>query len=554
MNQLTTSLLRRSLLLSLIMMLLGSVTLTSAQDGGNTSESKESITFHTTRKVGAKVQLSVKAKTPVKADGLKEPIVADGALHRYTLTKDKVSVNGDITNFTCTFNEIDQLDITKASSLDTLKCGKNILTSLDISKSSSLKNLDCWNNKITALDLASCPQLVVVHCARNNISELDLSKSSSLEFLDCARNQISRLDFSKTPKIRFIYCSCNKIKATVMGRLIYSLPDRSQEERNGEIHVIDSFFAKKFGDNVCLKKDALEAKRRGFKVFDFNAPNPKKYEGSDPVYPAGETTLATALKVGDKVSLSIAGEDNDDIMLEGLREPFDPGTKEYTVESTTFTIHGKLTELDCSKKKVSSISVSADHPLLKLNCSSNELTTLDLTKAPQLQTLECQGNKISEIKIATASKLEKLSIYNNAIQEKAMSELIQALPDRKGQTAGLLYAISKTSTTELNKCPDELIKVAKDKNWELKSNESDNVSVEAPSTLALRVYPNPAKEYVHVAGLSRGEVVALYSSQGELLQRATANDLGSVELDLHSLPDGAYILKSSSESTVLLVK
>ena len=54
--------------------------------------------------------------------------------------------------------------------------------------------------------------------------------------------------------------------------------------------------------------------------------------------------------------------------------------------------------------------------------------------------------------------------------------------------------------------------------------------------------------------ISRGEVVALYSSQGELLQRATANDLGSVELDLHSLPDGAYILKSASESTVLLVK
>lgn len=248
----------------------------------------------------------------------------------------------------------------------------------------------------------------------------------------------------------------------------------------------------------------------------------------------------------------MSGEDNDDIMLEGLREPFDPGTKEYTVENATITIHGKLTELDCSKKKVSSISVSADHSLLKLNCSSNELTTLDLTKAPRLLTLECQGNKISEIKIATASKLEKLSIYNNAIQEKAMSELIQALPDRKGQTAGLLYAISKTSNTELNKCPDELIKVAKDKNWELKS--TDNVSVETPSTLALRVYPNPAKEYVHVAGLSRGEVVALYSSQGELLQRVPANDLGSVELDLHSLPDGAYILKSSSESTVLLVK
>lgn len=257
------------------MMLLGSITLTSAQDGSNTSESKESITFHTTSKVGTKVRLSVKAKTPVKADGLKESIVADGALHQYTLTKDKVSVNGDITNFTCTFNKIDQLDITKASSLDTLSCGKNILTTLDISKSSSLMNLDCWNNKITALDLASCPQLVVVHCARNNISELDLSKSSSLEFLDCARNQISRLDFSKTPKIRFIYCACNKIKATVMGRLIYSLPDRSQEKKKGEIHVIDSFFAKKFGDTYVSRKMPLRLSNVALKSLTSTLPIPR---------------------------------------------------------------------------------------------------------------------------------------------------------------------------------------------------------------------------------------------------------------------------------------
>ena len=80
------------------------------------------------------------------------------------------------------------------------------------------------------------------------------------------------------------------------------------------------------------------------------------------------------------------------------------------------------------------------------------------------------------------------------------------------------------------------------------------LAVEEVDVSDLRVYPNPATDYVQVEGAKAGASIALYSLEGIRLLAAEANEAGAVELDLTTLPAGNYVVKAGGKHLTLSVK
>ena len=80
------------------------------------------------------------------------------------------------------------------------------------------------------------------------------------------------------------------------------------------------------------------------------------------------------------------------------------------------------------------------------------------------------------------------------------------------------------------------------------------LAVEEVDVADLRIYPNPATDYVQVEGAKAGASIALYSLEGIRLLAAEANEAGAVELDLTTLPAGNYVVKAGGKYLKLSVK
>ena len=80
------------------------------------------------------------------------------------------------------------------------------------------------------------------------------------------------------------------------------------------------------------------------------------------------------------------------------------------------------------------------------------------------------------------------------------------------------------------------------------------LAVEEVDVADLRIYPNPATDYVQVEGAKAGVAIALYSLEGIRLLAAEANEAGAVELDITTLPAGNYVVKAGGKHLKLSVK
>ena len=90
-------------------------------------------------------------------------------------------------------------------------------------------------------------------------------------------------------------------------------------------------------------------------------------------------------------------------------------------------------------------------------------------------------------------------------------------------------------------------------NTEVKAEFVDHTSVEGVAAQQLRLYPNPARDYVLLEGIPAGATVAIYSLEGErIYQVESASD--TLRIDLTQLQEGAYILRVGGETHRLIVR
>ena len=98
--------------------------------------------------------------------------------------------DAQLTNLSCSNNQIKTIDLTKCTELNTLYCYNNQLKSLDVTNCKELEYLECSGNQLEALDLNEHPKLKNVHCYNNRLKSLDLFGCTELYYIDARMQQI----------------------------------------------------------------------------------------------------------------------------------------------------------------------------------------------------------------------------------------------------------------------------------------------------------------------------------------------------------------------------
>ncbi|WP_418313825.1 leucine-rich repeat domain-containing protein [Porphyromonas sp.] len=226
----------------------------------------------------------------------------------------------------------------------------------------------------------------------------------------------------------------------------------------------------------------------------------------------GVITMTTSKAVGETILLRVVANGN--VSIEGALETGEmneDGFKFYTIKSQTITIRGDVTELDCNENQLTSLNVSKNTALTSLECSYNQLTSLDVSKNTALEELDCFSNQLTSLDVSKNTALEVLNCFsnqltslevskntalttlscndnkltnlnmsgcanlmvincsNNYINGKAMTKLVNSLPNRRGMYCGTIFLVDSSSKkSDKNRCSAADVTTAKRKNWKVR--------------------------------------------------------------------------------------
>ncbi|MEM5565141.1 T9SS type A sorting domain-containing protein [Psychroserpens sp. AS72] len=123
----------------------------------------------------------------------------------------------NLTQLSCLYNELTQLDVSTLNNLNSLALQHNQLLQLDVSMLENLTYLSVFDNQLTTLNIN--PQLEYLNCNDNNIDSIDFIQSSSLTELFCTNNNLSELNLSNAISLRNLNCDDNQLTQLLIQNL-----------------------------------------------------------------------------------------------------------------------------------------------------------------------------------------------------------------------------------------------------------------------------------------------------------------------------------------------
>ena len=91
------------------------------------------------------------------------------------------------------------------------------------------------------------------------------------------------------------------------------------------------------------------------------------------------------------------------------------------------------------------------------------------------------------------------------------------------------------------------------KDTEVVATFVDPTGVESVVAEQLRLYPNPARDYVLLEGIPAGATVAIYTLEGQLIYQAEATS-NTLRIELTQLQEGTYLLQVGRETQRLIIR
>lgn len=130
--------------------------------------------------------------------------------------------------------------------------------------------------------------------------------------------------------------------------------------------------------------------------------------------------LKTNRAIGDAFSLKVGAKEGEKIGIKGASYN---EQDQLILTDTEVTLYGKITKIDCSSNKLSSIVITNQPQLREIYCDDNELTKLEVNYVPVLATLYCGNNKdLADIDLKSMPALADLSCYSNSVKQLDLSQ------------------------------------------------------------------------------------------------------------------------------------
>ena len=474
-----------------------------------------------------------------------------------------ISKNTALTHLDCSFNSISTLDVGTNTALDTLYCIYNQLSSLDVSNNTALTMLDCGSNEISSLDLKRNRALKYLSCSFNDLSSLDVSKNKSLTLLRCCYNSIltldvsnnillerlecrscglTSLDVSNNKALNFLLCSKNAFGVAEYDNIMCDLPVRTGE-------AIFHPMTESSDDNyaIFMASNSKNASAKGWTVSYYfeNKPIPAT-QGKYICPPEMGRYVTMGVKVGKEIKLSLSsraasvavrvvcGSLDTTLVVSNSGKEF-----KFTASAGTVTVYGNLFIFSCSNNgsNITSLDVSNNAELVRLVCENNRITGLDLSKNSGLRALACNGNPFTT---------------------GAYDDMMCSLPDVTDAGGGALTPLKDSLDDRYSTFMAANSANATDKGWRvlyrtgLRDIPATSGSYGCPGVAvrettvesAVRVWPNPARTQLHIAGAA-GEL-RVHDLTGRVVYRAEAGD-DEIVVNIADWAKGMYFVRSGRQ-------
>lgn len=419
-----------------------------------------------------------------------------------------VTKNTALTALECNDNGLTALDLTKNAALVTLNCRDNQLANIHFG-SNLFTDIDCANNQLNNLNVSTFTKLQSLDCSHNNIATLDVAKCAAIETLNCSYNNIASLNVSANAQLNTLDCSNNATLAKLwvkdsaqQGAIditkddatnIYfnngglHIPDANlkaylvnnyDDDGDGEISIVEAdnitmvncsgkgvadltgleactnLVTLNYANNSittielpnltqlrtltcnnnpikhinldnCVALEYLNLQGVTTNAISGSAITITNYTQSESLYLSIKSTPFTSLTVKDTptlTSLEFYGEftdvtvtDNTALTSLVFYAPIVNATLSgnSVLESVDVSALTDLKALDVQKCNLQSLDVTNNEALISLNCSDNAFTTLDLTQNTLLETLIGDNLALTKINLSNNAKLSKYSFTGN---------------------------------------------------------------------------------------------------------------------------------------------
>ena len=386
------------------------------------------ITIKTTKAIGEVIALAIKADGGVAIEGVKPFLQPDGNIAYYTLTSQTIIIRGDVTELSCSDNQLASLNASGCTSLTKLSCSRDQLTSLDVSGCTALTELDCYDLKLGSLDISGCTALTRLVCGSSwSLTSLKASGCTALTTLYCRYNQLTSLDVSGCISLTSLYCRENHLTSldvsdcTALTTLDCGWNSLTNLDLSGCTALTEL---------NCFKNQLTSLNVSGCAALTELGCSGNQLTSLDVSGCTALTTLdcgwnsLTSLDVSGCTSLTQL-----DCCLNRLTSLDLSGCAALTRltcednQLTSLNVSGcaALTELGCSGNQLTSLDVSGCTALTELGCSGNQLTSLDVSGCTALTTLDCGWNSLTSLDVSGCTSLTQLDCCLNRLTSLDLS-------------------------------------------------------------------------------------------------------------------------------------
>ncbi|EFR34626.1 leucine Rich Repeat protein [Porphyromonas asaccharolytica PR426713P-I] len=271
-----------------------------------------------------------------------------------------------------------------------------------------------------------------------------------------------------------------------------------------------------------------------------------------------------------------------------------------------------LTALACYENKLTQLDLSPCTKLTGLGVGENQLTHLDVSHNGELEILDCYGNQIkgeamTELVNGLPDRRGKepgifqvigmdaqtdgnICLKSDVAIAKGKNWSVQSFSgDYEGEDPTYSVTLTKegegtltvTGADDLDAVPydTELTVIATPAEGyeltaltangtdilatkkfvvkgatEVKATFVDHTSVGEVGTETMRLYPNPAREYIIVEGTLPATLVTLYSMEGMRLYEDETDAEGTLRIDLSAYAEGTYLLRIADQIHRIIVQ
>ena len=226
-----------------------------------------------------KLTIEVRAKTEdgsaITVEGCKETTLEKGKYTELHAKGTKVILKGNITELSCSDNQLTSLNVQGLTALQKLSCGGNKLTELNVQGLTALQELWCSGNQLPELNVQGLTALQKLECRENQLTELNVQGLTALQKLECRENQLTELNVQSCTALKDLYCYSNQLNAQAMTEILNALPAReASDNATARLYTEETDEpegnCKDFTQPAELKKAVEDAKSRNWKLHKIN--------------------------------------------------------------------------------------------------------------------------------------------------------------------------------------------------------------------------------------------------------------------------------------------